>query len=94
MRELAELDERLARLVGMDVLRDYCADLRRDCLARIALGEGEVCPRNVLISGAMGTGKKLAAEMICALLRALGAAKGCTTTCTTLDQMVGRYSEM
>ena len=25
--------------------------------------------------------------MICALLRALGAAKGCTTTCTTLDQM-------
>ena len=94
VRELAELDERLARLVGMDVLRDYCADLRRDCLARIALGEGEVCPRNVLISGAMGTGKKLAAEMICALLRALGAAKGCTTTCTTLDQMVGRYSEM
>ena len=88
VRELAELDERLARLVGMDALRDYCADLRRDCLARVALGDAEVCPRNVLISGAMGTGKKLAAEMVCALLRALGVAKGCTTTSTTLDQMV------
>ena len=42
----------------------------------------------MLISGAMGTGKKLAAEMVCALLRALGVAKGCTTTTTTLDQMV------
>ena len=106
VRELAELDERLARLVGMDALREYCADLRRDCLARVALGDAEVCPnpnpnpspspcpspypspnrvlptpqrphptpkpkpkpkptphqvcpRNVLISGAMGTGKKL-----------------------------------
>ena len=44
VRELAELDERLARLVGMDALREYCADLRRDCLARVALGDAEVCP--------------------------------------------------
>jgi hypothetical protein len=28
------------------------------------------------------------AETICALLRALGVAKGCTSTSTTLDQMV------
>lgn len=42
VRELAELDEKLARLVGMDVLREYCTDLRRDCLARVALGDAEV----------------------------------------------------
>lgn len=29
-----------------------------------SLYASEVCPRNVLVSGAMGTGKKLAAELI------------------------------
>ena len=58
VRDLAELDERLERLVGMEALREYCADLRRDCLARAALGDVDFCVRNVLVSGAMGTGKK------------------------------------
>lgn len=30
----------------------------------------------------------MAAETVCALLRALGVAEGCVTTTTTLDQMV------
>eukprot|EP00966_Prymnesium_polylepis_P173027 4002019-Prymnesium_polylepis.2 len=61
--------------------------MRRDLIARAALGD-EPLVRNVLISGSLGTGKKLAAKMICDMLRALGAAKGITTTDTTLDQMV------
>ena len=42
-----------------------------DCLARAALGEPPHL-RNVIISGSLGVGKKLAAETLCSLLRALG----------------------
>jgi len=59
VQDLAELDEKLQHLVGMNCLRDYCAGLRRDCLARVALGEANFAPRNVLISGNMGSGKKV-----------------------------------
>ncbi|EOD06832.1 hypothetical protein EMIHUDRAFT_45375, partial [Emiliania huxleyi CCMP1516] len=38
--------------------------------------------------GAVGTGKKTAATLICRLLRALGVVRGSVTTETTLDQMV------
>lgn len=38
--------------------------------------------------GAVGTGKKLAAALLCRLLRALGVASGMVATTTTLDQMV------
>ena len=62
VRELAELDVKLEHLVGMTCLRDYCADLRRDCLARVALGDANFAPRNVLISGNTGSGKKVHAR--------------------------------
>ena len=61
--------------------------VRRDALARAALGDAPAT-RNVLISGAVGTGKKLAARAIADLLRALGASKGFVTTETTLDTLV------
>ena len=61
--------------------------MRRDALARAALGDAPAT-RNVLISGAVGTGKKLAARAIADLLRALGVSKGFVTTETTLDTLV------
>ena len=84
--KLAAVDASLERLIGHELLKEYCASLRSDCLARAALGEPPLV-RNVLISGSLGVGKKLAAETLAALLRALGAAKGMVTTQTTLDQI-------
>ena len=60
VRGLAALDARLEALVGLACLKEYCAALRRDCLARAALGDAPLL-RNVLVSGALGSGKKLAA---------------------------------
>lgn len=86
VRALAEVDIALEALVGLQPLKDYCAALRGDCLARAALGD-EPLVRNVLLSGSLGTGKKTAAQLICTLLRALGAAKGVVTTETTMEQL-------
>ena len=85
--KLARVDADLEALVGLQPLKEYCASVRRDCLARAALGEAPMV-RNVLISGNLGVGKKLAAATICALLRALGVAKGMKPTETTLESMV------
>ena len=87
MEALARVDLELAELVGLEPVKEYCAALRGDLVARAALGD-EPLLRNVLISGSLGTGKKLAARMLCDMARALGAAKGMTTTETTLDQLV------
>ena len=81
----------LESLVGLQPLKDYCRAVRRDCLARAALGDPPLV-RNVLVSGSLGTGKKLAAEMLTALLRALGVAKGMQPTRTTL-RLRGRQRE-
>ena len=85
--KLASVDQALEGLIGLRELKDYCAAVRRDCLARAALGETPLV-RNVLISGNLGVGKKLAAETLASLLRALGVAKGIVATQTTLDQLV------
>jgi hypothetical protein len=84
--KLACVDAELEALVGLDALKDYCASLRQDCLARAAVGEAALV-RNVLISGSLGVGKKLAASCIASLLRALGVVRGMVTTHTTLDQL-------
>ena len=84
---LAAVDATLSSLVGLQPLKEYCAAVRQDCLARAALGDAPLV-RNVLISGNLGVGKKLAAETLGQLLRAIGAAKGMAATQTTLDQMV------
>ena len=84
--KLAAVDARLDALVGLVPLKEYCLSVRRDCLARAALGDAPLV-RNVLISGNLGTGKKLAAEVLYELLRALGVAKGMSPTHTTLDQL-------
>ena len=77
--KLAKADLELESLVGLEAVKEYCTQMRRDLIARAALGD-EPLVRNVLISGNLGTGKKLGAAMICDMLRALGAAKGITTT--------------
>ena len=84
---LATVDTELETLVGLAPLKALCASLRRDALARSAVGD-TADVRCVLISGAVGTGKKTAATLICRLLRALGVVRGSVTTETTLDQMV------
>ena len=84
--KLARVDMALEQLIGLQPLKEYCASLRRDCLARAALAE-PACVRNVLISGNLGSGKKLAAETLTQLLRALGVAKGMISTTTTLEQL-------
>ena len=84
--KLAAVDETLGGLVGLEALKEYCASVRQDCLARAALGDAPLV-RNVLISGNLGVGKKLAASTLCSLLRAIGVAKGMTPTETTLEQM-------
>ena len=84
---LATVDTELEALVGLAPLKALCASLRRDALARSAVGD-TADVRCVLISGAVGTGKKTAATLICRLLRALGVVRGSVTTETTLDQMV------
>jgi hypothetical protein len=84
--KLAAVDVALESLVGLQPLKDYCRAARRDCLARAALGDPPLV-RNVLISGNLGTGKKLAADLLSRLLRALGVAKGMSPTTTTLEQM-------
>ena len=84
--KLAAVDVTLESLVGLTPLKQYCSSVRRDCLARAALGDPPLV-RNVLISGNLGTGKKLAADILCQLLRALGVAKGLQPTQTTLEQM-------
>ena len=84
--KLASVDLDLERMIGLAPLKEYCAGLRRDCLARLALGEPP-CVRNVLISGSLGVGKKRAAETLTELLQALGVAKGIVSTNTTLDQL-------
>jgi len=85
--ELAGVDQDLETLVGLGPLKSLCAAVRRDTLARAAVGDPPDV-RSVLVSGAVGTGKKLAAELLGRLLRALGVAKGMVSTATTLDQMV------
>ena len=84
--KLARVDLGLEQLVGLQPLKEYCASVRQDSLARAALGEPPLV-RNVLISGNLGVGKKLAADTLCALLRALGVAKGMQPTRTTLESM-------
>jgi DNA polymerase III delta prime subunit len=84
---LAGVDHELETLVGLEPLKALCAAVRRDALARAAIGDPPDV-RAVLISGAVGTGKKLAAELLGKLLRALGVAKGESSTASTLDQMV------
>merc|ERR1712185_172435 len=81
--KLAAVDASLDALVGLQPLKEYCAAVRQDCLARAALGDAPLV-RNVLISGNLGVGKKLAAETLCQLLRAIGVAKGMAPTQTTL----------
>jgi hypothetical protein len=85
--KLARVDMALERLIGLVPIKEYCASQRRDCLARTALGEPP-CVRNVLISGNLGVGKKLAAETLTELLRALGVARGMVSTRTTLEGLV------
>ena len=84
--KLAAVDATLASLVGLQPLKEYCASVRQDCLARAALGDAPLI-RNVLVSGNLGTGKKLASDILCKLLRAIGAAKGMLPTQTTLEMM-------
>mmetsp|Transcript_10272 Transcript_10272/g.33658 ORF Transcript_10272/g.33658 Transcript_10272/m.33658 type:complete len:257 (-) Transcript_10272:1370-2140(-) len=84
---LATVDTELETLVGLAPLKALCASLRRDALARSAVGD-TADVRCVLISGAVGTGKKTAATLICRQLRALGVVRGSASTETTLDQMV------
>ena len=84
--KLARVDLALEKLVGLTPLKEYCASVRRDCLARAAVGDAPLV-RNVLISGNLGSGKKLAGQLLCDLLRALGVSKGMGPTHTTLDQM-------
>lgn len=69
----------LENLVGLDGIKEYCSQMRHDLIARAALGDAPLL-RNVIISGNLGTGKKLGARIICDMARALGAAKGMTTT--------------
>jgi transcriptional regulator with AAA-type ATPase domain len=83
---LARADADLERLVGHASVKEYCGAVRRDCLARAALGEPPLV-RNVLISGSLGVGKKRAASCLAALLRALGVARGVVCTRTTLESL-------
>lgn len=87
VEELAGVDHDLKTLVGLEPLKALCAAVRRDALARAAIGDPPDV-RAVLISGAVGTGKKLAAELLGRLLRAVGVAKGDSSTSSTLDQLV------
>lgn len=87
LEKLAKIDLELTSVVGLEAVKEYCAALRGDLIARAALGDAPLV-RNVLVSGSLGTGKKLAAHMISSMAKALGAAKGCTITETTLDQLV------
>jgi SpoVK/Ycf46/Vps4 family AAA+-type ATPase/DNA polymerase III delta prime subunit len=62
-------------VVGLQVVKDWCEHHVKECLSYLAAGNIRNETRHFLISGAIGTGKALAAELIAKALYATGHAK-------------------
>eukprot|EP00931_Biecheleriopsis_adriatica_P119606 TRINITY_DN9482_c0_g1_i1.p1 TRINITY_DN9482_c0_g1~~TRINITY_DN9482_c0_g1_i1.p1 ORF type:complete len:1700 (-),score=447.62 TRINITY_DN9482_c0_g1_i1:54-5153(-) len=64
----------LERTVGLEPVKEFIVQKLRDAAGRHVLKEGKQARRHVVISGAFGTGKHFAAQLICRLFSLLNGA--------------------
>lgn len=63
LKKIIEHDHRKQDLCGLDVVKEFLAQLRQDLLARCSFGEDYIAPP-IFLLGPRGSGKRLAAELI------------------------------